>query len=60
MFNLYYRPFSPGFRVRPQQEVPGFDIIDENSAVPSASVEEPARRRLRLTSTRTCDALHLS
>jgi hypothetical protein len=37
MFNLYYRPFSPGFRVRPQQEVPGFDIIDENSAVPSAS-----------------------
>jgi hypothetical protein len=37
MFNPYYRPFSPGFRVRPQQEVPGFDIIDENSAVPSAS-----------------------
>jgi hypothetical protein len=41
MFNLYYRPFLPGFRVRPQQEVPGFDINDENSAVPSASRGRP-------------------
>jgi hypothetical protein len=30
MFNLYFRPFVPGFRVRPQNDVPGFNL-DENS-----------------------------
>lgn len=29
MFNLFWRPYVPGFRVRPQEDVPGFNI-DEN------------------------------
>jgi len=29
MFNLFFRPYVPGFRVEPHQEVPGFDI-DQN------------------------------
>ncbi|GEP55624.1 hypothetical protein [Reyranella soli] len=30
MFNLFWRPFVPGFRVRPHDEVPGFNV-DQNS-----------------------------
>jgi hypothetical protein len=30
MFNFLFRPYVPGFRVRLQDDVPGFDI-DENS-----------------------------
>jgi hypothetical protein len=29
MFNLFFRPYVPGFRVRAQNEVPGFNV-DEN------------------------------
>ena len=29
MFNFIFRPYVPGFRVRPQDDVPGFNI-DEN------------------------------
>jgi hypothetical protein len=29
MFDLFFRPYVPGFRVKPRDEVPGFDI-DEN------------------------------
>ena len=29
MLNLFFRPYVPGFRVRAQNDVPGFDI-DEN------------------------------
>lgn len=29
MFNLFWRPYVPGFRVRPHDDVPGFNI-DEN------------------------------
>ena len=36
MFNLYFRPYVPGFRVKPHDEVPGFNI-DENG--------EPRRER---------------
>ena len=35
MFNLFFRPFVPGFRVRPD-DVPGFDI-DENGLPRRAS-----------------------
>lgn len=26
MFNLFFRPYVPGFRVRPQDDVPGFNV----------------------------------
>jgi len=29
MFNFIFRPYVPGFRIRPQDDVPGFNI-DEN------------------------------
>jgi hypothetical protein len=31
MFNFFFRPYLPGFRVRPQDDVPGFNV-DENDA----------------------------
>ena len=31
MFKFFIRPYVPGFRVRPQEDVPGFNI-DENDA----------------------------
>jgi hypothetical protein len=31
MFDVYFRPSVPGFRVEPYDEVPGFNI-DENAA----------------------------
>jgi hypothetical protein len=36
VFNLFWRPYVPGFRVRPRDNVPGFNI-DENSLLPHAS-----------------------
>src|SRR5262245_49165236 len=35
MFNRYFRPFVPGFHLRPENDVPGFNL-DDNS-FPSAS-----------------------
>lgn len=28
MFDLFFQPYTPGFRVRPQGEVPGFNIYE--------------------------------
>jgi hypothetical protein len=33
MFNFFFRPYVPGFRVRPQDGVPGFNV-DENGLSP--------------------------
>jgi hypothetical protein len=36
VFNLFWRPYIPGFRVRPPDDVPGFNI-DQNGLPRSAS-----------------------
>src|SRR5258707_15885651 len=36
MFNLFFRPYVPGFRVRPQEDVPGFNIDENDGLVPGA------------------------
>src|SRR4029450_4538395 len=41
MFSRYFRPFVPGFRVRSQNDVPGFNV-DENSS-PRAGAWRDAR-----------------
>ena len=36
MFDLFLRPYVPGFRVKPQDGGPGFDV-DENGGLPPGS-----------------------
>ena len=47
MFNLYFRPYVPGFRVKPRDEFPGFNVGesgDPSREVPGFNVEGNAQR----------------